>query len=191
MIDFGGNEELHNQLSVLKLTPGFANVESLLIMRDAERNAEGAIKQISASLGKVNLPVPEGPGVWVSQGGKLKVGYLLFPDCNNIAKEGTLEDLCLSILKQSDYIKVLEEIRRFLVLLKQNCQREFSHEFKTRLHTYFSVTDKFVGMKIGEAAEAQAFDWNHDKVSFFKSFLLAAQCVNQKNNVMIARPVGD
>jgi hypothetical protein len=56
--------------------------------------------------------------------------------------------------------------------LKENRNREFPHEFKTKLHTYFSVTDDYVTMKIGEAARAGAFDWNNDKLSTLKDFIM-------------------
>ena len=31
-------------------------------------------------------------------------------------------------------------------------------------HGFFSLTDRFVGQKIGDAARAGAFDWEHEKV---------------------------
>lgn len=173
VMDFGGNEELPQELEVLKLSPGFASLTSLLIIRDAEKDGKKAVSQIQSSLEKVDLPVPAGPGEW--KAGKLKVGFLLFPTCDKTVQNGTLEDLCLSILKQPDHPAMLNEIQTFLELLKQEHQQSFPHEHKTKLHTYFSITDKFVGMKIGEAADAKAFDWNSDKLDFLKSFLLEAE----------------
>ena len=68
----------------------------------------------------------------------------------------------------------IEEIDTFMKLLGDKHKREFPHEFKTKLHTYFSITDKFVGLKIGEAAKAGVFDWNSTRLDFLKSFLLSA-----------------
>lgn len=41
-------------------------------------------------------------------------------------------------------------------------------------NTYFSVTDDFVSMKIGEAARANAFNWSTDKLVPLKKFILSA-----------------
>lgn len=172
VINFGGNEELPLKLNVLKITPGFEQVKSLLILRDAEKDAQVAIRQIQNGLTKAGLPTPSEPGKW--EGKNLKTGFLLFPTCDTSVHEGTLEDLCLSILKEDASFEILTEIDTFLKLLEERHQREFRHEFKAKLHTYFSITDKFVGMKIGEAANAGAFDWNSVKLNSLKTFLLAA-----------------
>ncbi len=172
VINFGGNEELPLKLNVLKITPGFEQVKSLLILRDAEKDAQAAVRQIQNGLLKANLPVPSEAGKW--EGKDVKIGFLLFPTCDTSVCEGTLEDLCLSILKEDTSSKILAEIDTFLKLLKESHQRIFPHEFKAKLHTYFSITDKFVGMKIGEAANAGAFDWSSFKLNSLKTFLLAA-----------------
>lgn len=169
IFNFGGNEELLKKLNVLKLTSGFQQVQSLLILRDAERDAEAAVRQIQSALKKAELPSPSGPGEWKTQG--LKVGFLLFPTCDSTAHEGTLEDLCLSILKEPSSPVILEEVGTFMELLEDKHKRKFPHEFKTKLHTYFSITDKFVGLKIGEAAKAGVFNWNSTRLDFLKEFL--------------------
>lgn len=171
IIDFGGNEELSNKLEVLKITPGFSSAKSLLIIRDAEKDPKAAVCQIQSSLEKTCLPMPLGPGEWKSNDSNFKTGFLLFPSCDKTVCKGTLEDLCLSILNQPDVSDMVKEIQEFLIHLKQKTHREFPHEHKTKLHTYFSITDKFIGLKIGEAAQAQAFDWNSEKLHFLKSFL--------------------
>lgn len=172
IFNFGGNQELFNKLNVLKITSGFQQVQSLLIVRDAERDAQAAVQQIQSALQKAGLPTPSNPGKWEMK--NLKVGFLLFPTCDSTVHEGTLEDLCLSILKESSSSVILEEIDSFINLLGDKHKREFPHEFKTKLHTYFSITDKFVGLKIGEAANAGVFDWNSTRLDFLKSFLLSA-----------------
>ena len=44
IFNFGGNEELPKKLSVLRLTSGFQQVQSLLILRDTERDAQAAVR---------------------------------------------------------------------------------------------------------------------------------------------------
>ena len=55
--------------------------------------------------------------------------------------------------------------------LENKYNRSYPHEFKTKLHTYFSVTDEYVSLKIGEAAKAGAFNWNSNKLLPLKNFL--------------------
>lgn len=170
VMDFGGNENLSNYIELLKNMEGFEQVKTILIIRDAERNATTSMKQIQSNLQKNGIPVPETTYCW--QGETLKVGFLLFPTCNSTVQVGTLEDLCLSILKENNNQVIIHEIIAFMKNLENNYNRTFPHEFKTKLHSYFSITDDFVSMKIGEAARAQAFDWNHENLIPIKNFLL-------------------
>ena len=79
---------------------------------------------------------------------------MLFPTCDPAPGNGTLEDLCHS----------------FLTLLEKK-GREFPRIFKNRLHTYLSTNDRYVSLKIGEAAPAGAFDWNNTSLNALRDFL--------------------
>lgn len=170
VMDFGGNENLTNHISALKNMEGFDSVESLLVIRDAERNASTAVHQIQSALRKCDLPVPDGTHIW--KGESPKTGFLLFPACDTLVSEGTLEDLCLSILSEEKSEEVLQDIQIFMDCLKEKHGRTYPHEFKTKLHTYFSVTDELVSLKIGEAAKAGAFNWKSEKLLPLKNFLM-------------------
>ena len=170
VMDFGGNENLSNYIELLKNMQDFEQVKTILIIRDAERNTTNSIKQIQSTLQKSGLPVPETTYSW--KGESLKVGFLLFPTCDSTVQVGTLEDLCLSILKEHNSQIIIQEIMTFMKTLENNYNRTFPHEFKTKLHSYFSITDNFVSMKIGEAARAQAFDWSHENLIPLKNFLM-------------------
>lgn len=169
VIDFGGNSELAQKLAVLKNMENFENALSLLIIRDAETNAKAACHEIQNALGKNNFPIPQKPHCW--EGQIPKVGFVLFPTCDDIAKNGTLEDLCLSILSDPMATDTLEEINLFLHQLEDHQHRYFSRIFKVKLHTYFSVHNNYVSLKIGEAAAAGAFDWNNPVLEPLKNFL--------------------
>ena len=170
VMDFGGTYELTNYLTILQNMDRYDSVQSLLIIRDSERNAEKAIDEIKHSLDCCKLEVPETPYSW--RGKSPKVGYLLFPTCDSNVLPGTLEDLCLSILSEDKGPDILEDILRFMNDLEKKYDRVFQREFKTKLHTYFSVTDKYVSLKIGEAARAGAFNWSSEKLTPLKRFLL-------------------
>lgn len=169
VIDFGGNSELVQRLAILKNMSDFEKVTSLLVIRDAESDASAAVREIQSALEKTCFPVPQGPHEW--KGETLKTGFVLFPFCDENARDGTLEDLCLSILSDSLAEDTLKEIRLFLDRLENRCHKSLPRRFKTELHTYFSVHDKYVSLKIGEAAAAGAFNWNHKALKPLRDFL--------------------
>ena len=171
VMDFGGIADLPRFLKVIQSMEGYSTAASILVMRDAERDAEAAIREVCAALKRAKLPVPAKPRQWEDGRGP-KTGFLLFPSCNDSPRNGTLEDLCLDILSDESRAELLEEIQRFMDLLHKKNHREFPHAFKTKLHTYFSITDAFVSMKIGEAARAGAFNWGHEKLRPMQDFLL-------------------
>lgn len=169
VIDFGGNSELAKKLEILKNMANFDKLTSLLVIRDAETSAESACREIQRALRENGFPIPQAPHRW--EGELLKVGFVLFPTCDNTLQDGTLEDLCLSILSEQSADDTLEEIGLFLTRLENRRQRTLSRIFKAKLHTYFSVHSDYVSLKIGEAATAGAFDWNNIALKPLKSFI--------------------
>ena len=156
-------------LAALKLIDGYSDVVSLLVIRDAELDAQKAARQIQSALRTNGLEVPAAQGQWTK--GLPKTCFLLFPALGTENRPGTLEDLCLTILDDTAAETPLEEIDVFVKRLEQNREQPFSHLHKTRLHTYFSVNNKFVSMKVGEAADAGAFNWSHPNLEPLKNCL--------------------
>lgn len=161
VFDFGGNEELQNFIATLKKMEGFDQIRSMLILRDAEKDASQAQRDVCTVLKAETLPIPDSACSWKQD--KIRVAYAFFPNCAENPENGTLEDLCLDILSEKNKT-ILGKIDGFIEKLKEECNREFPHEFKTKLHTYFSVTDKYISLKIGEAAKAGAFSWDDKKL---------------------------
>lgn len=168
-LDFGGNEDLSAYLAALKLIEGFSDIVSLLVIRDAELDAQKAVHQVQSALRANSLEVPAAQGKWTN--GTPKTCFLLFPALGTRECPGTLEDLCVTILDDTIAETPLEEIDAFVEHLEQDQKRAFSHRHKTRLHAYFSVNDKFVSMKVGEAADAGAFNWFHPNLDPLKDCL--------------------
>ena len=157
--NFGGNPELRKSLELLRVTPGFADLRSLLIIRDAEKDIQSALDQVRFALKDYHFAMPKTQGEWAE--GTPRTCFLLFPYLGRKLEAGTLEDLCLSILAENEADNVMGRIDTFLDLLRQDGLRMFSHLHKTRLHTYFSITNKFVTKNVGLAAKEHAFNWSH------------------------------
>jgi len=66
--------------------------------------------------------------------------------------------------------QLLSDIYHFLEDLKSK-GRTFKWLHKTKLHTYFSVTDDFVSKKIGQATKAGAFNFECVEMNLFKELL--------------------
>lgn len=165
VIDFGGIDELDGFIPVLQNTEGFKNVHHLLIIRDAEKDVARALRMVKHSLGSCNFPIAENCNQWCSsEDGLFNTAYTLFPTCSAEPCEGALEDLCWELLHGDNIIDFKLEIQSFVDHIKNKYQSIVSHDHKSRLHTFFSVNEPFISLKIGEAAKSNAFDWNNEKL---------------------------
>ena len=172
VLNFEGNSDLSRQLEKYRKMDGFDSLTHLMIIRDAEQDSDGAVKSIQSALGNNGFQVPEESCQWIyDKNNDLYIGFLLFPKCDNNPTAGTLEDLCLKILAKPDASVCMEEVNVFLERLETEHGKNFSHKFKTQLHAYFAVSDDYVGMKIGEAANAKAFDWSSPELEPLKNFV--------------------
>ena len=169
VFDFGGNENLSNFLMALKNMDRFERIESLAIIRDAEKDYSKACREICDSLKNCGYSAPEQCGAWKCDITGLKIGFILFP-LNNSA--GTLEDLCLRILSEKNHKDILSSIDTFLDTMKSSYGRSLNRRHKNRLHTYLASSDKFVTMPLGLASKAGAFDWHSNELEPLKSFLI-------------------
>lgn len=172
VMDFGGNSDLLHFLLLLTKMEGFNKVKSILVIRDAERDVRRAVQDIRNAFISANMEEPPAAFTWTHS--SVKIGYLLFPKLDKAPEPGTLEDLCLRILNDEQSPYILEQVTELMDHLSSDNLRTFPREFKTKLHTYLSLTDRYVSLKIGEAARANAFCWNSPYLSPLKEFLLDA-----------------
>lgn len=166
--NMGGNSELSNALQAIRSAAGFENIHSLLIIRDAEMDAQAALQSVQSTLAKLNLPVPMTAGVWEGNQ-EIKVAYLLFPECSKRVQKGTLEDLCIDILNLSQISNTdIQLVKEWMNKLSVEYGKQWSHAHKSKLYLCFSINNQFVGKKLGEAADAHAFDWNSGRLKSLK-----------------------
>ena len=168
VLDFGGNDDLDRFLMNLKNMERFDQVTSIAIIRDAEKDFAKACSDVTRSLRKSGIISPDSYGTWVNDDTGVKVGYLLFP-LNNEA--GTLEDLCLNILSESNIESILSSIDKFLTTMESSYGRSYHRKHKNRLHTYLSSSDEYVSMQLGLASKAGAFNWDSVYLEPLKRFL--------------------
>ena len=171
VVDFGGISDLYPALASYKSMDNFNTVHHLMIIRDAERDSSAAVQSIQSALHRNGFTFPDSPAQWVHDTrNNLHLGFMLFPSCSAETVNGTLEDLCLQILAGKDAPEYMTRVDAFIDDL-ETWRGAFSHKFKTRLHTYFSVSGKFTALKIGEAAKANAFDWSRRELDTLRDFV--------------------
>lgn len=185
--DLGGNEQLLNAIFNIPKLDHYSTAQAILFIRDAEKDHHQAIQalsnRISASFSFENLTSsalqPLSCGIWYKTVNGTRIGFMLFPGKNTQGDfdNGTLEDLCLSILKtQKGEISAnkLQQLgTQYIDAITMCGHAPFRTLHKNKLHAYFSGTDRFVGMKIGEAAKAGCFDFSHPKLDALKDMLIA------------------
>lgn len=178
VIDMGGNEELRKNMPIISKLAHYQEMKGFLVLRDAEMDARAAAISVRQSILRAfSVSIPENDTFIKNEKGVL-YGYALLPGWNDDKsyRNGTLEDLCWDIMKDKNgelsgkKLKVLsaDYIKQAAVLRNKN----FRTPHKNKLHACLSETDSFVGMKIGEAAQAGCFDFSQGKLDFLQNALL-------------------
>ena len=162
--DFGGVSELRRYLRTLVLTPGFTNVVSLGIIRDAEADATSAFQSVCNSLSQSGLSVPRLPMVIVES--KPRVTVFILPDCES---PGMLEKLCLQTVSNDTAMPCVEQ---YFQCLQQRRRTLPTNLPKAQLHTFLASRPKS-NLRLGEAAHAGYWPWEDPAFDKLKEFLCA------------------
>ena len=163
--DFGGITQLSDFIGNFQNMDGFENVNRVMVIRDAETNPDNAIMMIQKALKTNHLPIPKDGNCWSDiDDNCIRTSFTLMPTCKPPYSMGTLEDLCWDLLKDEQVVELKNEAKEFVSHIKQTYNTIASHEHKARLHTYFSINEKFVTMKVGEAVRTGAFDLDSSRL---------------------------
>jgi hypothetical protein len=169
-MNFGGIKDLGIFLKTLKEIPGYEQVSTMVIARDAETNPAGAVESIKTALKRNGFVIPDKPFQFSE--GAPRIAYMVFPGIDEGSGgrrllPGTLEDLCLSVTEADP---VHECVDLFIdCLVKKGVEPLHSH--KARLHTFLAGKGDFAGLKIGEAAKAGVWNWEHPKLLPFRRII--------------------
>ena len=173
VMNAGGIGELPKFIKALPDFPDFHTAKTLTIVRDSETNSINAEKSIQSMLRNCNFSIPTSPCTVAKPFNKnhqVSICYALFPSLNTTAENGTLEDLCLRTLAQTNSKELLDIADGAL----NNVANQFGtlrHPHKNRLYTYLSLTNDFVGHKLGESAKAGAYNFAAPEIEPLKILL--------------------
>lgn len=174
VMDFGGNQELRPFIKNLVNMDGYDEVESIVIVRDAEESTQSAIDSIKGALGNDKLgndklPVPCKPFTFQSESGK-NTAYMIFSDPSDSSR-GTLEDLCLAMVNDQPVFECIDSFFE-CVNEKLAAKTNLTHLHKRKVRCYLSTAKlNCVGANIGQAAERGAWDIEHKALLPFKQII--------------------
>lgn len=162
VLGLGGKTKLRAFLLALVNTPGFTNIDSLGIARDADSDGAAAFQSVQDALRAANLPIPSRP-LDVS-GSNPRVSVMIIPGEDEI---GALEDLCLSSV---DGDVALPCVNQFFDCLKEEGVTQGLHAAKARVQAFLS-SRRVSGLRLGEAACKGYWPFDHTTFDNAKNFL--------------------
>ncbi len=159
-----GVSNFNDMLRTFPGVSGFAQVETLGVIRDADQNVRSAFQSVCSALGNARLSVPKQPLTMVGE--KPRVSVFIWPDCESA---GTLETLCLTAVHDDPAMGCVEQ---YFECLTQHLETMPKTPHKAHLHTFLASREK-PGLRLGEAAEKGYWPWDQAVFEPIKRFLLA------------------
>lgn len=160
--NFGGVTDLRTFLSLFVKYPGFTDVRSIGIVRDAERSAQSAFQSVQDSLRGAGLPVPSRPAQTAS--GSPSVSVFILPDNSN---SGMLETL----LCQTFQGEAIDDcIGDFLSCALSAGGEDLRNPDKSRAHAYLSTMPR-PEVSVGVAARRSYWNLDHPAFGEIRTFL--------------------
>lgn len=163
--NYGGNNELNGFLEQFPKASGFWDiVESIGIVRDAEKDPNDAFKSVSGALNAVGLFVPKRPLEITNT--QPRISVFILPDTKS---NGMLETVCLRSVEADSAISCIDE---YFKCLKEKLKSIPKNMEKARLQVFLASRKKVPRM-LGVAARQGVWPWNSPVFDNVKNFLNA------------------
>lgn len=166
IMGIGGKTKLTKSLKGLKVTPGYTEVISLGITRDADDDSEAAFASVCGALRAAALPVPSTP--LSATADTPRVTVMILPETG---RDGMLEDLCIASVADHPAMPCLEEyfdcIERNISEQDRPPERSMA---KAKVHA-FLASKREPDKRLGEAAEADYWPLDSPAYDEVKRFI--------------------
>ena len=159
---YEGKNNLRPFLRVFVIAPGFDQVQSIGIVRDADNSAVSAFQSVRDSLHVAGLPTPE--EMMGTAGDSPMVTVFIMPDN---AKCGALENLCLSALEDDPVISCVSE---FMQCVRQSAEKGPGNEAKAKVHAFLASRED-PELRLGQAAHRGYLPWENTAFEQLIGFL--------------------
>lgn len=160
IVIYGGKYNLANFLKTLRLAPGFDSVKYIGLVRDADERSDSAFQSVCSALSSANVPIPSEPLVLTAN--TPRVAVMIMPP-SGVA--GCLETLLWQIIEAEEIARCIEDY--------VGCARvptTGNRQVKAKVHTYLAAQPT-AGLKIGEAAKAGYWDFDHPALGPLKDLV--------------------
>ena len=167
IIPCGGQEQFQNKIPVVKKAPGFNEVKSLVVIRDADDNANDAFKSVSNTLKKNKLNAPDKSGEFKKV--DPKIGIFILPDG---ITSGMLESVCLSTVESKEILGCIDFFMDCIKKHSENspCYKKPKNELKARLRAFLASREEDCS-SLGIAAKKGYFNFQSPQLKSLSSFL--------------------
>ena len=163
IIILGGTNNLRPYLNALVISPGFQDiVQALGIVRDADDNSLDKLHSVQDALQAAKLPVPD--RTLQLAGRNPKTAILILP---HDKQAGALEDVCLASVETDAVIDCVEE---YMYCVQERVEAPPNNVAKAKVQTFLASRPR-PGLRLGEAAEADYWDFNHSSFDPLKELL--------------------
>ncbi len=168
VINFQGVKNLPKSLEIIAEAKGFEDLEKVILLADANvkrRDTEHELYKAKQHSFLRDFAYDQYLFPYKTKAGNFQPGFL--------------EDLLLPTLKETTseecYYHNLYNIAREYLISVQNTrggrQYDFVNYSRNFLYAYFAGTEKFVGLRLGEAAAKGAFDFEHENFKDLREFI--------------------
>jgi|GEM_PF-3448000 len=155
-LDCGGSRQFGSRIKAVVRMPGFSNVESLAVIRDAESDGRAAAQSVRTHLGSQGLAVPARP-LELTRGPQGPATAFLVVPCAD--GTGMLEDLVLTMMSDLDSWPCQEA---YFQCLRERGLDLDRHLSKRRVQAGLAaMPGKTVPRNIGEAARQGGLQLDH------------------------------
>ena len=155
--DYQGKGNLRPFLRVLPRIPGYSELESIAVTRDADDDGDNAAQSARDALGAAGFPVPNSP-LESAYDGRLSVRYLIIPH----GETGALEDVCLASVAEDPAMVCVESYFGCIERSALDGPKE-KWMSKAKVHAFLSSREN-PALRLGEAAERGL--WSFDAPAF-------------------------
>lgn len=146
---YGGKGNLKLFLKTLPTVPGFDQLNSLGVTRDADDSSPSAFQSVENAI--------------KDQEFSIKTSIFILPDCTN---PGMLEDLCIATLEPEES-KCINQYLECMYSVKGCLPQNRS---KALIYTWLAVQSK-PEIRLGEAALQKCFNFSHPTFDSLKEFI--------------------
>jgi hypothetical protein len=159
--DVGGTRGFNDYFPALVQSSNFSDVDTIIVIRDADESAEKVFESIKNVLIKAHLEPPKEINYFSN--GNPRVGVFIMP---GDSEKGMLEDLCLRTVKDHPVMEFIDAFVKFVLKL----EKPPKNIAKSKAQVFLAAMPEIV-CSVGLGAAKGYWNFNSEELITLKSFL--------------------